>query len=338
MERCQTDTQLLLKIARITPAGKITEYASFPIGANLQPEWALIVGPDGNLWTAGTVPSVDSEIVRITPAGKITKFPVPTPDEAPPGTFSVGLMAAGPDGNVWFIERCWGEPDPSDGSKPCTENHLGRITPAGQITQFPLPDLTSITAGPDGNIWATQYDGSIARVTPAGKITEFPLPDTSIPAEGITSGPDGNLWFIQGNKLGHITPIGKISEVSMPGDPVGGSGFTAGHDGSLWFIKGAKVGRITSSGKITTYALPSDVRAVFGMAVGRDNNLWFTTCKTVDCSGKGELGRVTPAGTITEFPLPASIEQPTELVAGPDGNLWFIEGNARKIVRATPQE
>ena len=62
---------------------------------------------------------------------------------------------------------------------------IGRITPSGAITEFPLPagDGSSgdLTVGPDGNLWFTaspcvERHGTIGRITPAGAITEFPLP------------------------------------------------------------------------------------------------------------------------------------------------------------------
>jgi len=35
----------------------------------------------------------------------------------------------------------------------------------------------SITTGPDGNIWTTEYvSDKAARITPQGKVTEFPCP------------------------------------------------------------------------------------------------------------------------------------------------------------------
>jgi streptogramin lyase len=50
---------------------------------------------------------------------------------------------------------------------------IGRITPAGQITQFSLSMLQEnspqeITAGPDGNLWFTENGSDqIGRLTPA---------------------------------------------------------------------------------------------------------------------------------------------------------------------------
>jgi streptogramin lyase len=55
-----------------------------------------------------------------------------------------------------------------------------------------------ITAGPDGNLWFTEERGNqIGRITPAGTVTEFPIPNGNSQPAGITAGPDGNLWFTE---------------------------------------------------------------------------------------------------------------------------------------------
>jgi hypothetical protein len=109
-------------------------------------------------------------------------------------------IAAGPDGNLWFTE-----PD---------ANKIGRITPAGKVTEFPTgissnASLGAITAGPDGNVWFTENPesgtGAIGRITPAGQVTEFTsagqVTAVSSPISGlaelsaIAAGPDGALWF-----------------------------------------------------------------------------------------------------------------------------------------------
>jgi streptogramin lyase len=131
--------------------------------------------------------------------GTITEF---SPAGLPRG------ITAGPDGNLWFTEEAG--------------NQIGRITPSGSITEFPLPtkcglsggcEPWSITTGPDGNLWFTELDGNrVGRITPTGSITEFRLvgtcgyPTGCGPA-GITSGPDGNLWFTEyiGNKIGRLS-------------------------------------------------------------------------------------------------------------------------------------
>src|ERR1700680_512998 len=87
-----------------------------------------------------------------------TEYPIPTPNSLPLA------IAAGPDGNLWFVEEL--------------ENQIGRITTAGVIAEFSVPTAASalfgITAGPDGNVWFTEYLGNkIGRITPTGVVTEF---------------------------------------------------------------------------------------------------------------------------------------------------------------------
>jgi streptogramin lyase len=106
------------------------------------------------------------------------------------GTFALNVGAAifgdttGPDGNLWFTA-----------SGP---NQVGKMTPEGAVTTYPLLSAhafpTGITSGPDGNLWFLETDAeNIARVTPSGSIAEYPADGVSF--FGIITGPDGNLWF-----------------------------------------------------------------------------------------------------------------------------------------------
>jgi streptogramin lyase len=81
------------------------------------------------------------------------------------------------------------------------------------ITEYTIPTASSypwgITAGPDGNIWFTEYRGNrIGKITPSGSITEYPIPTALSQPVGITAGPDGNLWFteLQGSNIGNLIP------------------------------------------------------------------------------------------------------------------------------------
>src|ERR1700719_2346929 len=50
----------------------------------------------------------------------------------------------------------------------------------------------TIAWGRDGNLWFTGYDANmVGRITPGGTVTEFPLPNDDSEPYGITSGPDG---------------------------------------------------------------------------------------------------------------------------------------------------
>src|SRR5262249_52156473 len=162
---------------------------------------------------------------RILPS--VTEFPIPnTLTPRPEG------ITRGPDGNIWFAETL--------------ADRIGRITPAGVVTQFSLPFRSApaeITAGPDGNLWFTENGSSrIGRITTTGAITEFSagITPNGGPA-GITRGPDGNLWFTetQANKIGRITPGGVVTEFSAGITPGTQPNFiTAGPDGNVWFTQG----------------------------------------------------------------------------------------------------
>jgi virginiamycin B lyase len=186
-----TGENLTNSVGRITLDGDITSYelypcACFPIG--------ITTGPDGNLWATeelgvfdGAVPGT---IDRITPDGQtIDRFPIPVGQDQP--GHLPGLIAPGPDGNVWFTEYA------------ADVHMLGRITPAGEITEFELPGTVTnsvgVTTGPDGMMWVTQGDaGDVVIVDLDGEVLQT-IPTHPSPAV-ITVGPDGNLWFtVPGN-------------------------------------------------------------------------------------------------------------------------------------------
>src|SRR5262249_48253551 len=130
----------------------------------------------------------------------------------------------------------------------------------------------------DGNIWFTENRGDrVGRITPGGVITEFPLPASYTAPWNITAGPDGNLWFVVtgylNNRVGHISPNGVFEFVPeyLPCD-----GITAGPDGNIWCVSSSEVNRITPSGVVTSFPVPTPYPDLIGIASGVDGNLWFT--------------------------------------------------------------
>jgi virginiamycin B lyase len=189
------------KIGRITAHGVIAE---FPIPTPDSGPRALAAGADGNIWFSEFNAS---KIGRITPQGVITEFPLPRPNSGP------GDITAGADGNMWFVELA----GTIDARKP-DGNRVGRITMAGEITEFPIPSQTgspiNVAVGPDRNVWFTK--GSlVGRVTPDGAITEFPLKTSNAGATGLTAGSDrqpptrlsNRLWIAESaaNSLGFLS-------------------------------------------------------------------------------------------------------------------------------------
>src|SRR5262249_25681850 len=134
-----------------------------------------------------------------------------------------------------------------------------------------------LTTGPDGNIWYTEgYSNPIiGRLTPAGQITEFTIP---WPAAEITTGPDGNLWFEATSSsspaIGRITPAGTVTVVAMST----GRGITPGPDGNLWISTGQPeaIRRFNTSGQVLgDFALPTG-SSPFWVRPGPDGAMWFT--------------------------------------------------------------
>ncbi len=254
--------------------------------------------------------------------GQITEFQLPAGSD-PDG------ITTGPEGDLWFAD--------SGTSK------IGRITPSGQITEFPLPATsshpTSITAGPESSLWFTEESGEekIGRITPSGHVTGFAVPSGEEPRQ-ITAGPDGNLWFTQTGierrgSIAKITPSGQITEYPLPVEsrPMG---IVAGEDGNLWFTQSDstidpeagpfKIGRITPNGEIVYFPVHQEP---YGITAGPEGNLWFTEIFG-QCFDEEEMGskvaRITPSGQITEFPLLHEFSHPYSITTGPDGNLWFL--------------
>jgi uncharacterized protein (TIGR03437 family) len=194
-----------------------------------------------------------------------------------------------------------------------------------------------IAAGPDGNLWFTDYPSSIGQIAPAGAVIEFPA-GTSAASHpfGITAGPDGNLWFTEmaGNAIGSITTAGEVTEYST-GLSANSNPYqiVAGPDGNLWFTEqsGNRIGSITTAGVITEYATLTPKSNPYGIAAGMDGNLWFT-----ELNG-GRIGCITTAGVVTEYSagLSAGTINLTGIAAGPDGNLWFAEGTGNRIGNIT---
>ena len=147
------------------------------------------------------------------------------------------------------------------------------------FTEYPIPSRTvprAITPGPDGALWFTT-GRTIGKITTAGQITEYPIPvSTNSSVANITAGPDGALWFVENNtgKVGRITTAGVITEFPLPSSSSSPFAITTGPDGNLWFTEpnGSKIGRITTAGVITEFS----ANAPFLITAGPDGNLWVT--------------------------------------------------------------
>jgi len=302
----------------------ITEFALPPLsfGGSLGAT-AITAGPDGNIWFTDPVAG---NVGRIATSGQVAEFTSPIG--------SPGVITAGPDGNLWFSTS-------AISSSPA----IGRITPAGQVVTFPIPDqfagVNALTAGPDDNVWFTEFvypnQEKVGRITPNGQLTQFTVtvpPGSSATPGGITAGPDGNLYFSHDGVLASISPNGVMRDHIADSVPLD---ITTGPDGNTWGSgprfdpqTGAVVGDIVEriipqTGSVTTFNVGTTSGSRSSISAGPDGNLWFTE------PDANEIGRTTPAGQITLFHVPTSGSQPTGIVAGSNGNIWFTEAASRRI-------
>ncbi len=291
------------KIGRISPTGQITEFPLTPVepGRETAGPLDITTGPEGNLWF--TMPHRET-IGRITPSGQITQFQNKPGEENEPMQ-----IVAGPDGNLWFTEPRHEREflEPEEPSSEERRGKIGRITPAGEITEFPL---------------------------------RLPIERERNQPQGITAGPEGDLWFTEFHRLGRITPTGQISE--MPSCPVAGE-ITFGSSGELWIADESSLCKRDPQGELSNFQLPGNLRISAGaITAGPEGNLWFSGA---EFGGGPVVGRVTPMGSVNfaedqnSSTSSASFgEGPTSggITKGAEGNIWLTEPRRNTIARIAP--
>ena len=218
-------------------------------------------------------------------------------------------------------------------ARPAPSSYRNFAIPSGS-------DARSIVQGPDGNLWFTLPEvNKIGRITPAGVVTEFSLPVAGSHPCGIAAGPDGNLWFTQTARegvLGRITPGGVITEFSGPNPyqsvQSGSCDLVAGPDGMLWIGEAGRGGlgtlqRTSLSGSVDM--IPS-TSPTFGfgpnrITVGGDGAVWTTAHR------EPLLGRATTAGATSRVTLPG-----VGTTTSPAGPTATSGRSARGWTRALP--
>jgi streptogramin lyase len=274
----------------------------------------IVSGEDGGLWftQAGSY-----GLGRVSPAGDYRQIDLPG---SRPDNVSFDLVS-GPAGHLWVTDSAAGA--------------ILRVSAAGHVisrTLIPGNSPYLITNSSDGNLWFTESGDQIGRLTPQGAITEFPVPTPGSRPWSITPGPDGNLWFTEvfGNRVARMTATGLVTEFRLPRENNRPFWITPGFGNELWFTEseGNRIGRISTAGALTEFELPHPGSQPQVIVRGPDGNMWFT-------EKAGRIGRISSEGILTEFPVVPESESLLALTFGPDGNIWFTLNTAFKIGRLT---
>jgi virginiamycin B lyase len=197
-------------IARITPAGAVTSYSTPTAGAGA---FGYFAGGDGNVWFFDVpIPGGAAKIGRVTPTGELAEYPLPS------GSPYSTLVRNGSD--LWFL-----------------------------------------LAGVEGSCSSAatcQLAGTIGRITPTGAMTEYPIPTPNVLGIDLTAGHDGDLYFVEtarrgtgllmGNdRLGRITPSGRIVELTVQTHQGGDFQLVAGAGDTLWLTGSPALGQTGTS-------------------------------------------------------------------------------------------
>ena len=264
-------------VAKITPAGVVTECPAIPTAAS-NPQ-GIIGASDGNLWFTEFA---GSKITRVTTGCAYTEFSTLFATDGPQ------LLTDRGDGNVWFTGN--------------TGNHVGfqgLTSGVSGETTIPTPNSKpfGIAPAPDLNLYFTENAvDQLGRIPMLfGAITEVPLPTGSAPSQ-IVRGPSTEtscgggpcMWFTEfgTSRVARLNPAGwpaptidQFPTVTASSSPLG---LVAGKDGALWFTESGldRVGRVSVNGTVSEYTSPVTGLGLKGIAVAPDGSIWFAESGT----------------------------------------------------------
>ncbi|HSR85908.1 MAG TPA: PHB depolymerase family esterase [Streptosporangiaceae bacterium] len=231
-------------------------------------------------------------------------------------------VATGSDGSVWFTEFA--------------ADKIGRITPAGKLTEFRVPspgaEPYQITAGAHGTMWFSEYNTTkIGRASPSGQISEFQIPRPSYGGTAMTGSAGGQV--LAADPAGFVDVVsatGVMTRIKVPS--VLGLPFAIARlgNGDVWLSELTGFYEFSrhllrfpaGSGRPTlTVTLPSPLSDVVALAAGTGGSAWFADF------GNGDIGEVHPDGRLSVFGIGDPFGGLSDIARGPDGAMWFSEQN-----------
>jgi len=200
---------------RVSPSGQVSGPFRPPVEPydperllGKPPTWniaGMVPGRAGSLWfTSGY-----GLVCNVSATGRMACARTPSSLKHPTETLTAAITE-GSDGNMWMLEEVQAKSGPSYAS-------IVRITPALQMTEFPLPEewriLPGLVLGSNGDLWFGRdlkhlgLEG-VAYITQSGEITSFPLAleavTSAVPELALPSGP---VYFVAGENLEHVDRV-----------------------------------------------------------------------------------------------------------------------------------
>lgn len=256
------------KIARITSAGVITEFApDVADGCNGCIITDIAQGPGGILYMT----SNDPTLMRFNVAGQTFETPVQMPN-----TSALGGNLAVSASDVWITDF--------------NNDVVWRYQlSSGQFTSFPATDPADVAVDVAGNAWFTQPGdvnapgtSIIGRIDAGtGVVTTTPTSDgsTTVSPRSVAVASDGQVWFTARfvpQAVGRLNPSTN-SVTLFPRTNTGPSGIVASADGTVWFTQetSGNAANITNGGVITEGKSVKG-SGPFEITVASNGNPWYT--------------------------------------------------------------
>jgi virginiamycin B lyase len=276
------------EIGRMTPAGELTTFAvpsMTPAGVSQAGLEGITTGSDGNLWFTGQVGG-GARIGSISTAGQVNLIPLPHSARYPT------TIGAGPGGRLWFTSsgrqaNSWIGELEADGE---VREYLQRSANTEGITAGPEGDMWFLGASTASRPSA----GQVGRITPAGKVSRFPVPGAEGVPQGIAAS-GGRIWFgveTEEPTIASVDRRGRIEELPLPAPSGGASGYVnsivRARGGGVWFVGNIPqiLGQVSADGEVRRTLLQSNAAFHRGLAMGPEGDLWATS--------NGGLRRIDP--------------------------------------------
>lgn len=234
-----------------------------------------------------------------------------------PGEFDTNdKIVAGPDGNMWL-------------TLSSATQDVARITPAGEVTEYNLPDVPNSPGGiaTDGqNLWVTFANG-LASFSPGDPVnTDVAFEVAAEQDNPLIVGPDGNLWIAKANEIlrAPLADPKSVTKFSVPGlapkdIEVAGQSLVVADSGG-----GNRIVSATTAGVTTDISIEGPSQGVAGNPSGQF--LYTVPDKGVGLSAPGA------APLFSAFPGSDTFGA----TLGSDGAYWVAEGFGEKLIRLTP--